>query len=600
MKKIISFIIILFALLTVAAPWESHAQTYPANPQEIINLHAFAKLFGYVRFFHPSDESSKLDWNKFAIYGAGLARQARNADGLKKLLETLFKPIAPTMQIYNAGETPPDIDSAFPKAFPKDIAGLHVVAWQHRGVSLGSYNSKNNIFLSLRINEQAPDSTHLFATYPRIGEVIRKPLGEGLYCQIPLALYANDSGTLGADTAHPFARLQSQLDLFPAEDLTKDLKDDHLADIIVTWNVMQHFFPYFDVAGVNWDTELIKALEATLADSTDQSFYITFRKFIATLNDGHAFTYWSRAPMFYLALPCGMEWIQDHAVVMTTPDTSIFRPGDIIESVDGVPAAEELHRSEELWPGSPQWKRITAMEYFGAMDTAAYAHVVLKRNGKKIAKKVRRRQPYYPYKYKPVMQLEKGIYYIDLMQVSDTDYLKMQGLLASAKGLIFDMCGYTTKAAISLLTHLTGDTLYSPWWLMPEIIYPDHENLAGYDSARWALPPTVPRFKAKVVFLANGGANGFTESILGIVKHYKLGTIIGGATAGTDGETDPFYLSDGLHVTWTGMRVVGQDGVPYFLNGIQPDVRVERTLKSVLSGRDELMEKALGIIEGKK
>jgi hypothetical protein len=559
------------------------------NPQEIIDLRAFTKLYGYVRYFHPSDEAGKLDWNKFAIYGAGMARQARDTNGLKKLLNVLFKPIAPTMQIYKEGETPTD----FSATLPKDTAGLHVVAWQYDGVNFGDPKS---IFHSRRINEQAPDSTHLFAKYPHIGEVVRKPLGGGLYCQIPLALYANDTATLGADTAFPLSRLQNQLDVFPIGDLTQDIEDDHLADIVITWNVMQHFFPYFDVAGVNWDAELTRALDATIKDSTDQSFYLTFRKFIAELKDGHGFTYWNRAPMFYHSLPCSIEWIEENAVVMTTLDSNIFHPGDIIESVDSVPAADELHRSEALWSGSPQWKRMTALEYFGAMDTNAYTNVVLLRKGKEITEKVKRQQPYYPFEHKPVEQLAKGVYYVDLAQISDTAYIKMQGLLAKSKGLVFNMCGYTTKAALSLLTHLTDDTLHSAWWLVPQIIYPDHENLAGYNSARWTLPPVAPHFKAKVVFLTNGGANSFTESILGIVKHYKLGTILGGATAGTDGETDPFYLPDGLHVTWTGMRVVGQDGVPFYRTGIQPDVPMERSLYGVESGRDELLDKALEII----
>jgi C-terminal processing protease CtpA/Prc len=44
------------------------------------------------------------------------------------------------------------------------------------------------------------------------------------------------------------------------------------------------------------------------------------------------------------------------------------------------------------------------------------------------------------------------------------------------------------------------------------------------------------------------------------------------------------------------MRVVGQDGVPFYRTGIQPDVPMERSLYGVESGRDELLDKALEII----
>src|SRR5437763_7443924 len=33
------------------------------------NLTAFGRLYGIVRFFHPSDEAAAADWNSFAIDG---------------------------------------------------------------------------------------------------------------------------------------------------------------------------------------------------------------------------------------------------------------------------------------------------------------------------------------------------------------------------------------------------------------------------------------------------------------------------------------------------------------------------------------------------
>ena len=39
----------------------------------IENVRAFAKLYGYVRWFHPSDEASAIDWDKpCCLLGLGL------------------------------------------------------------------------------------------------------------------------------------------------------------------------------------------------------------------------------------------------------------------------------------------------------------------------------------------------------------------------------------------------------------------------------------------------------------------------------------------------------------------------------------------------
>ena len=125
-KLILSVVLVLITVLSCKKPGQ------PPPTQEIVNLRAFAKLYGYVRYFHPSDEPNRIDfnWDKFLFYGIGKIRTVKNNAALETTLDSLFKPIAPTIQIYKSGESPRDFSSTL----PKDTAGLHVVAWQHYGV----------------------------------------------------------------------------------------------------------------------------------------------------------------------------------------------------------------------------------------------------------------------------------------------------------------------------------------------------------------------------------------------------------------------------------------------------------------------------------
>jgi len=41
----------------------------PLAAQRIANLRAFARLYGVVRWFHPSDAAAAVDWDRFAIDG---------------------------------------------------------------------------------------------------------------------------------------------------------------------------------------------------------------------------------------------------------------------------------------------------------------------------------------------------------------------------------------------------------------------------------------------------------------------------------------------------------------------------------------------------
>ena len=37
--------------------------------RKVENLETFAKVYGYVRWFYPSDEAAKINWTNFAVYG---------------------------------------------------------------------------------------------------------------------------------------------------------------------------------------------------------------------------------------------------------------------------------------------------------------------------------------------------------------------------------------------------------------------------------------------------------------------------------------------------------------------------------------------------
>ncbi|MEO5601552.1 MAG: hypothetical protein ABIR06_11565 [Cyclobacteriaceae bacterium] len=93
MKKTICILFLVVCHMSVAQ-----------TTQELNNLTAFNKLYGYVRYFHPSDEAASIDWEKFAIYGSGKVQKCRDVQCLQETLVELFEPIAPTIQIELKGK----------------------------------------------------------------------------------------------------------------------------------------------------------------------------------------------------------------------------------------------------------------------------------------------------------------------------------------------------------------------------------------------------------------------------------------------------------------------------------------------------------------
>jgi C-terminal processing protease CtpA/Prc len=102
------------------------------------------------------------------------------------------------------------------------------------------------------------------------------------------------------------------------------------------------------------------------------------------------------------------------------------------------------------------------------------------------------------------------------------------------------------------------------------------------------------------VFLTDGRAISYAESVMGYVADRKLGTIIGSTTAGANGNVTTFAVPGGFRIAFTGMRVTGHDGqTPHHLTGITPHITARKTIAGLREGRDEVLARALEWIDGR-
>lgn len=91
MRKSLIITLIIFILFSFKS------NPYP-NSQRIENLKTFAKVYGFIKYFHPSDEASEINWNKFASYGASQVWPCTSREELIQKLQDIFEPIAPSIK----------------------------------------------------------------------------------------------------------------------------------------------------------------------------------------------------------------------------------------------------------------------------------------------------------------------------------------------------------------------------------------------------------------------------------------------------------------------------------------------------------------------
>lgn len=140
------------------------------------------------------------------------------------------------------------------------------------------------------------------------------------------------------------------------------------------------------------------------------------------------------------------------------------------------------------------------------------------------------------------------------------------------------------------------------WMHVAKIVGP-FGRFDGWQSFGWDMKPATPRVAGKIVFLTDERAISYAESVMGYVADRKLATIVGGTTAGTNGNVATFAVPSGFVVAFTGMRATGHDGrTPHHLAGVRPDIQVTPTLAELRGGRDEVLERAIRLIAepGKK
>lgn len=436
----------------------------------------------------------------------------------------------------------------------------------------------------------------LFDQQLMIGEHINKEIGMGLSCIMPLALYGTPGYTYPRPPAQTFENLVNAVNLDAgSKNFTATDRYVRLADVVITWNVLQHFYPYFDVVKTNWNKVLTLTLKKAQSPQNEKAFLFTLREMLVPLQDCQANVYHPLVKN-QAGFPFKVDWLENRVVITVSRDKQ-FQRGDIILSIDNVSAEKALLNAEKYIPGSPQWKRNQSLALFGFGDENTTARFKVKRNEKTIEITAVRnfKGQIKEFIRPPIQKLKNNIYYVDLDQVKLKELAAVIDKLANARGVIFDARGYVAFEKRNILGYLVDQPIQTPIWHFPEVIYPDREKIQYKDHFGEIFPRT-PKIKGKVVFLVHGYTISASETFIGMVEHYRLGEIVGQRTAGTNGNINAFRLPGKYTVFWTGLRVLKQDHSQHHLIGIAPTVPVKRTLKRVKQGKDEFLEKAIDVI----
>jgi hypothetical protein len=423
-------------------------------------------------------------------------------------------------------------------------------------------------------------------------------LARGLRARVPLSLTSADASIRSPALVDLHTALTR---LGPTE--RHDDADVRLADVVVAWNLFRHFSPYWGDVAIDWDARLQPQLEAAVtAPATRGAHRDAVRQVVADLRDGHGNVVDLMAPQPW-RLPVIFRVLDGRLVVTASRDASL-PVGSVVVSIGGTAAATRVGDESRLSSGTPQWRaaRAAMLLQLCRLDTAVVVTAALPDGGQRSVSLPCERSTLPAIEARPdsIVELRPGIWYVDLTRIHEAALRPALASLSAAKGLIVDMRGYPTDAGIAILPHLmrTPEDAADRWMHVARIDRP-FGAFAAWEGMSWNLTPAIPRIGGERLFLTDARAISYAESVLGYVRDYKLGTIIGATTAGANGDVATFVVPGGFALTFTGLRVTRHDGrTPFHNAGVSPDIPLEPTLAGIRAGRDELLERALAIMQG--
>ena len=577
----------------------------------------FARMYGIVRYFSPNPYTkdwSESDWMKVC---ALLANRIETQS-----MDSVFKPLCPSLS-YSSEQV----------SLNKDVLPLEGNACYYNYYGSGELNVP---FLAKILmpglakyipyyKELVPVMKHTgIETIPVIGRYYSYKIADGEFLNIQHALPKEsfDSKTT--------ARLLSDAKSYWKNHKSKDEtiskrrrfifgllsdKSVRVADLIVRWNIVRHFYPYYEEDNLNWDSQLEKYLEEVVQmgniDSYDSLFewYDLICRFLNPVKDGHLFvrrdmklssiqsTY---LPEYYAGIE--YKFVNDTLLINTPIDG---KPAwRLVHSFNGEKIGERMQYCKETTNAATEEHkdRMAAYKLFYSpvfntpfiiessdLSGHMYQDTLFARSPDVIISKC---------SYLPIQKFENGILYIDATSHELNEKHFLSALTPDIKGICFDLRGLPSYKFEDILAHLIPFDVKAPANEIPINCFPFQQSVS-WRVVSEILKSKKPQITLPTVFICDASTISWGETILMMIRHYKLGKIVGQTTAGTTGDMTLFDLPI-FPFSMTGMRMHCMNGERHHAKGIVPDLTIPVYTKDYISNFDRVLHTAFEVILSEK
>ena len=373
-----------------------------------------------------------------------------------------------------------------------------------------------------------------------------------------------------------------------------------LLGLVRYWNVIEYFFPYKHLMDQDWDAVLEEMIPRFRTIPNKEEYQKLLQELVAKLDDSHAWIRFRKNDVKYV--PFKVSYINEKLVVSKFYNKEIaqenqLKLGDIVLKINGIDLISEVKKKVKYNAGSNPDSRFIKSSSKVLHGDEQEVRLTIERDGKVLKLKVKRYN-FETFGFRsnagtPYKVIENSIGYIDATRADGKQLLKAFKSFKKMKGIVIDLRGYPNAGFIPLTRYLNSEKKVFAKSYSPDFKHPGNFTLRKeFYTSRHKKP-----FLGKVVLLVNDETYSRAELYAMAVQAGDNIVTVGNQTVGADGDLVRFEYLEGYLTSMSGNAIVYPDGSNSQRKGVKIDVEVKPTIAGLKAGKDELLEKAIEIIQ---
>lgn len=379
------------------------------------------------------------------------------------------------------------------------------------------------------------------------------------------------------------------------------------------WSMINYYYPYKNLIGKDWNKVLIEFIPKFINASNGKEYTLVTLELIGKLKDCHANIMGGNPTLSSIkgnyAAPFQAKFIENKLVITgyyldTLNIKDKLKIGDVISEINGKKVSDLIKTYLHIQPGSN----------YSAQLRDLPDNYLLRNNDPSLKIIVQRGNLTFPYdapladvrltsfnninytKSTGHFLINNDIGYIYPARYRNDELLSIKKDFEHTKGIVIDMRCYPSDfMPFTFGNYIKSNQTDFVKFECFNISKPGSFIYSGKASNGGGIISNF--YKGRIIVIVNSTTQSQAEYTTMAFQSSPNVKVIGSQTAGADGNVSLIRLPGNIATAISGMGIFYPDGTPTQQVGVKIDYVIKPTIRGIRQGKDELLEKAIHIIE---